>query len=443
MLIRFVVLTLLCLLCACTAIKYDEREADELYRAGQVQVAIQHYRYLADFGLSSAQLKLGRLYYSQGQYAQAQYWLKKSEAENTLKARISLARLYGFSEDPDYRDVNKAYAMFIEMLSEGYDSVVSDIVKLYKLGSIANITLEEITALEMRAVSGNQAACYLMARIYRDGGLLQQNINKAHAYYRCAIERYPAGIYELAELFNQHTELGRFEDIHTLLESITVLKANKIKLRIARAIASKNFNQWSDEQAEQLLKEVSQDDPLGFYYLAKLYLTKPLLGKSVDDALNELRKGQAQNNIDCYALEAEMYLRGSYVTQDPWKAEAILKKIPEDNGYVAYLLGDLYVSGYLGPVEMAKGLALLRRAANLSYKKADAKLSKMFFYGRGLKVDYPKAYAHLILRGTEADKLTTIRQHYNMTDDQVIKAKEIAHKIRQYRSDQSQISMVH
>ena len=427
----------------CAAFKYDEREADSLYRHGQIGQAIEHYVYLAEFGLPSAQLKLGKVYLALQEYQKAEYWLLKAENSQPVKAKIALARLYAFSESPAYKKTDKAYAMLFELLQQGHTNVVNDLVKLYRRGDMEALPQQEMQLIAERAEDGDHASCYLMAKLYSEDLISEEGRGEANrhnqkmlSYFHCAQKSYPSALMELAALLNQRPELGSFEEVHTLINSMTDLVArDQLKIRMGKVIRADKLVLWRDDHAETLLIEASETTTEAHYQLAQLYLVKPVLGKNGTDIIKVLKEGQRKHCIECFALEAEMYLNGNKVTQDPWKAEKILKKLPEKHPYVAYLLGSLYVAGYLGEAEVTKGLSYLRLSASQRYRKSDGRLAKVFFGGRGLKANYEKGLAHLMLSGAKPEKISATKQRYQMTEGQIEKAKVLYQQIKQHRSE--------
>lgn len=419
----------------CSSIKYDEREAKQLMDKGEVDIAVTHYTYLAEFGLPSAQEKLAKIYYRQSKDKEAQYWLNQAALNNSdISIRSTLARLYAFSDDPSVRDTQKAYSMFYDLMDEGYEYAVSDLVQMYRSGLIEEIPVAHIQKFEQEAELKHDASCYLMAELYATGVFVTQHIPRAYEYYQCAYKTYPFALYYMSLIQDKYPELGSFEEIYTALDGIDDKERSRVSMKIANSIAKDEIENWSDSYAERLFLKASAITPNAFHRLARLYIHKPLLGKSKDDIISTLKKGQALDDIDCYALEAELYLYGKMVIQDPWKAESILLSQPSNHPYIAFLLGDLYSEGYMGNPNISKGLDYLNSSSAQSYRRADRRLSELYFEGRGMPSNPYKALTHLLLITPSQDRIDFLKMKYVFSDHDLEKARENALNIQQTRS---------
>ena len=406
----------LILLGGCSAIQYDEGIADRLLSEGKEREAYTHYQYLAKFGLPKAQRKLAQLYQQQGNDHQALIWLSEAAASGDLSAQLKRARLLAFSQDPNVRDVIQGSKLILRLIDQGYDAAIKDLVKLLASDHDYSIPEKYLVIALAKAQQGQPEACYLFAEMYTNGQAPQLSGQQAKGYYLCATKRYEKALYGLSVLYNQQPDLGTFEQVYQLLKASNNASAKNVGLKIAKKIADGTLVSWSSHNADVLFHWLAKTDAHAYFYLAKLYLNKPTIGKDFSDVIAVILEAKVAGDLDCYALEAEIYLYGIQTIQDPWRAEKLLLAIPQSSPYINFLLGALYSEGFLGEPHYPKALAYLGKSALSGFKRADRQLSKIYSGGRGIKVDLIAATKYQLLSKINAEKLALFKQKFHISE---------------------------
>jgi len=365
-------------------------------------------------------VELGKLLLAQEQYGRAEHWLKQAQKKYPEDATFFLAMLYGFSKSSDLYAPSTAKTLFINLTNNGDRKSAQKLVQLIKAGSINTLNANELSTLQQKAKANLPGACYVAATIAHKNSEAPLVTKQ---YLQCAFPTYPTALYDLASLTQEYTTLGTFEDIEQLIPILPPKNQQQLRIRLAKAIASNKFA-WPIDYAETLL--LGTTGPDAQYHLAKLYLQNPIFGKSSQEILALLKQCQLDNSALCYGLEAQMYIEGNRVVQNPWVAENILLNAPLDHAYISYLLGEIYINGYLGHADITMGLAYLRSAANQNFTRAHKKLADVFFEGRGLRVDKKLAYAHLLLSSASISHLAVVEQKYAIDSTQKAMAAEFA-----------------
>ncbi len=412
----------LILLGGCSAIQYDEGIADRLLTQGQHREAYTHYQYLAQFGLPKTQRKLAQLYLQQGNDYQALLWLEKAGASGDLPAQLKRARLLAFSQDPNVSDVTQGRALILQLIDQGYDAAIKDLIKLLALGEGNFIPPKYLIIAQQKAQQGHQASCYLFGEMYINGQAPQLSGAQAKDYHLCAAQHFEKAFYGLSVLYNQQPNLGDFEQVYQLLKASKHPRKQNVGFKIAKKIANGSLAHWNGQHAETLLLWLAETDPRAYYHLAVLYVKQPTIGKDLTDIMDVLSQGKAAGDLDCYAFEAEMYLFGIRAIQDPWRAEKLLLEAPESSSYINFLLGALYSEGYLGEPHYPKALAYLDKSAVSGFKRADRQLSKIYSGGSGIKFDLIAAAKYQLLAQANEDQLSRFKQKFNISEQQMAQA---------------------
>ncbi|MCL1079028.1 sel1 repeat family protein [Parashewanella spongiae] len=418
--------TLIVFISGCSTIQHDERTADNLLAQGKHDAAYKHYRYLAEFGLPKVQNKLAKIYLEKGDEPQALAWLAKSAKSGDISAQLKRARVLAYSENETIRDINQATSIILNLIEQNYEPASNELIKLYlRLDNIA-VPKQYIQEIKLKADQGNAIACELLAELFIKNKYTEIDQQQAKNYAYCALKEKSNAFFSLATLYNTYPEIGSFEQFFTSLKKYSDEKSTKAAIKIARHISNGQFIHWNHGHSEQLLLWAAQSELSAYYQLAKLYIVKPTIGKTLDEITHILQQGKQAGSIECYGLEAEMSLFGIMTIQDPWHAEQLLLNISEPSPYVDFLLGTLYSRGFMGEPDYPKGIAYLNQSAKGGYKRADKELAKIYSKGFGFKLDFKKAIKHQILSNADEQTLVDWQQRFGISDKVMSQAQSLA-----------------
>lgn len=348
----------------------DFDEAYEAAQAGDYKRAIALWKPLAEEGDTAAQYTLGWMFESgQGieqNYQQAAIWYAKAATQGYVAAQFVLATMYSKGTGVALDNV-QAVNWFIKAANQG------DAIAQFRLGihfqkglGVKQNDKESLAWYTKAALQGHITSQINLGKIYQSGRGIKQDYKKAIKWYeKAATQNNALGQYYLAHMY----EYGRgvVQDL-AQAKSLYLQSANNQYAPSAYKIAE--------------FYELGKDTDIDFKSAAKWY--------------NESAK---KGNSGAQFKLGNLYKEGKGVKKDIRIAiNWYLLATNQNHALAHYQLGIIYEEGmdnqgntkYI-KVNYKRALLHYKKASQLGYSNAHARLAYLYEKGLGVNIDLVKA----------------------------------------------------
>ncbi len=378
-----------------------------------------------DIGYDPATHKLAELYESGGEvsrdYGKAAE-LYESVADRYPRSRIALARM------------NQRQSLSTNNVSQG------DLRKA-------------MSEYQAQALSGDTSAMIMLAHLYRDGEVVEKNLNTAEIWYRKAIAsgdakasselawlwltekkraNHPGDAISLLEDaahlgdFNAMKDLGALYE-HGLEDGTKIVNISKAGSWYIKA-AQKGHVGSMEAYGKMLVDEyyvaanIARRDPAT---PSKLIFTGRRASgitahtkQILDTAISWLKRAKEHNSPSATAALARIYKSGARGTRPAMAAQSfklLTEAYKATPAKIAYELADSYDKGIGTPANPAKAAQLYQFAAHNGNTSAYGKLGRMYLNGRGVARNPALARQYLEKSGdsNSIGTLTALGDIYN------------------------------
>ncbi|KAH7036087.1 hypothetical protein BKA57DRAFT_540220 [Linnemannia elongata] len=262
---------------------------------------------------------------------------------------------------------------------------------------------EDITAVILKATSGDNTSQVKLGNIYRIGDGIERDYDAAHYWYLEAAKQGDASAqFNLGDLFRLglgvEYSLGVTRDYSVAMERYR--KAAHQGYALAQCSIGDLYafglgvSQDHIKAMGWYLRAADQDLPMAHFRLGVMYYNGNGVSKDTAVGLEWLYKAIRPKDTDVWAQYAmgHMYSWGIGVPQDDdlsfaWYHRAACQGSPN----AQYQLGTMYQSGTGVLQDNSKALEWLTKAAEHNLPSAQYQVGSFFLVGRGVLKDYVKA----------------------------------------------------
>ena len=376
--------------------------------------AVMWYGIAADqFKDSYANYRLGQIYYNgtneievdaeRGEYySKTAYLLFQQEIENSeffselAEGKDNLDYYTKVSADDAYKeyligrlflkghgmeqDYYKAYCSFSLASTNGYNHADYYIGNMYYYGLGFEQSYENaIQYYEKSANKGDYYASHRLGRMYQQGEGVDINLKNSEMYYKHALKNVVTANYDLARLYELHTEIFNKteENIYQLYKT-----------------ALRGF-----EKQEEDMHDTFTEIRLG-----NMYLNGQGTEQDINKAVEWLNKAAEQNNPDALYQLGYIYSSEEYSIADTEKAFEYYARALEnyieaekenENATAEYRIGRMYFNGMGIEENVSEAVKWLEKAALNHNATAAYQLYKIYSDGNLIEADFEKASAFL------------------------------------------------
>jgi alginate biosynthesis protein AlgK len=390
----------LCLTAAGCAQLPDLELAKQARTGGDLQVAEENFRPLAELGYADAELGLADVLVQQpdaARQAEGEAIYRRVAAESPI-ARVKLGKWLVNKPGATPAERQEAVELLRAGIASGDQSVLLALVRL----QLEDPQSADLAAIE-RQLTEWQAQGMPQARLgwvmlYRARGDYEAHLDEI----RTSCE---AWLTEVSDCYAELATVYRIQGDEEAVKGLTERMENDFRGQrvapnqvqtVARVLAGDGAGQPRPEEAGRLYEAIAPVWPDAWAGLADLVRRNPQLGDT-EQVLEYLEKGVEAGSGRAAVALGQIYLNGQLVPAEPAKAEQyLLTAIPQDPK-ARLILARLYREGKLGRVHADKALEQLLIAARAGNPQADVALAQLFGDGRGIRINPVYAYGFATL----------------------------------------------
>ena len=371
-------------------------------------------------------LERGKLALARGDHATAEANLKPLAERGYLEAKIELAKLYAREDDP--AQWRKAEALLREAMQRE-PTVRLALARVMLRDPETADPLEIRDLLDAAAAEGDPDVLKLQVRLYRNYpgtfrtdeaaehvrelalSPLVDERDEAMSWYRAYAEEpgYAKELLQLCEkdLDQQPECLGDFaryfrvEGDEARLEQVVETSTRRYEngeissedlVDVVKVLSSEELaGAPQTRHAYSLLSVIAQPGADVRERMAKLLIDDPTLDPD-RDAESLLEDAMAAGSMEASMVLGRRLMRDSNPDADPARAEKLLQQATPTVPAAHYFLGRFYERGYAGRMDAQRALHHYLAAARQGYERADLALARLYWKGRGVRVDAVNAY---------------------------------------------------
>jgi alginate biosynthesis protein AlgK len=364
----------------------DQRLANEALKNGDIALAEQNYRQLADLGYSDAQVGLADIQVESRDPAQ----LKEAEAtyraaaETSPRAQSRLGRLLAAKPSATEAEHLEAEQLLKKAFANGDTSSLMPLAMLYLQYPHTFPSVNAQQKISEWRAAGYPEAGLAQVLLYRTQGTYDQHLDEVESICKTALHTTDICYVELATVYQKR---GQTEQQAALIKQLQsafasgTVGAERVD-SVARVLGDAEIGTPDEKTAQQLLEQVAPGYPISWVTLAKLLYDFPDLG-DVNKMMEYLDNGRAADQPRAELLLGKLYYEGKWVPADSKKAEEHLKKAAGTEIAAHYYLGQIYRRGYLGQVYPQKAVDELLTAARGGQNSADYAIAQLYSQGKG------------------------------------------------------------
>ncbi|RZT05472.1 Sel1 repeat-containing protein [Duganella sp. CF402] len=272
-------------------------------------------------------------------------------------------------------------------------------------------TLADFETYRAQAKTGDAAALYKLALLFRDGVGIENDIGRYDKLLRSSAE---AGYAEAEFQLSFNLRFGKYGSPKDEQQALAwQQKAAEHGSVIAQNLMGDFHQSVKGSSADQALaadwyrKAAELGSVDAQYKLAQMLETGRGVAQNIGEAIAWYRKAADRGYIAACAHLGNLYLQGQGVERDPVQALALLSKAAEQRQPSAEItLANLYLNGTGVPQSDAEGVKYLRRAAIASNIAAMRQLAQMLEQGSHMAAD-PKEAALWQAKVARLDKVVS------------------------------------
>lgn len=378
----------------------DLELAERAKTGGDLQVAEDNFRPLAQMGYTDAQLGLADvLVQSPDVQRQAEgEAIYRSAARDSVQARIKLGKWLAVKESATDAERAEAKALLRNAIASGDQSVLLALVRMELEDPQRQGTADLERQLTAWQAQGMPQAKLGWIALYRARGDYEQHLDEIRQSCETWLSEVSDCYVELATVYRIQ---GAEEELKVLLQrldgdySTERVPPAQVK-SVARALAGDGAGEPRPEEARQLYEMIAPAWPDAWAGLADLVRDFPQLGEA-EQVVEYLEKGVEAGSSESAARLGQIYLNGKLVPAEPDKAEKYLLIAAPQEPKARLMLARLYREGKLGAVYPEKALEQLLIVARSGNPSADVALAQLFGDGRGIKINPVYAYGFATL----------------------------------------------
>ena len=386
---------LLCLLglalAGCSTLP-DFKLAKATHRSGNIDTAISYYAMLADAGYPKAHTSLGDIYRKAGVHQQLllaeQHYrqaVAKSNPNSRASSQLKLAELLARKDNATPSDLREAEQLFQALYAAGDENVFQLLTKL--LNRHPEIWPRQYTlsiindGLDRQVADAN----FALVDLYQTQGtpdhvsladmaqLCEQVVNQVEECYLTLVEIY-------LKSDNETALLALFE--RAALQTEKAVITPTIAYRMANMAWKNDFAAPRLALADQTYAAIEKRYPKALITRIRLRLDNPYFTDLADTTV--LLEQAAERQLpEVHLLTGKLHYDGKLTAMDPLLAETSLLKVSGRFRSADYLLGQIYLNGYLGKPQFTAAVTHLLLAARAGLHKADYTLAELYGPNKG------------------------------------------------------------
>jgi TPR repeat protein len=320
----------------------------DAYERGDFEVALRHWKPLAEQGDPEAQYRIARMYYhGRGVQddAEAARWYREAADRGHAKARNNLGMMYERGRGVA-QDVSAAVEWYRLAAEQRLPTAQANLARMYDTGRGAPQSSEQAAGWYRRAArAGHAASQYRLAQMYDEGRGVPRDTAKATKWYRKAA----AGGYSMARraLAARPPDESRDKDKTKRAgapEPTTPPVANRSAPESSGVSAGDGPTGTSDTAPDDSLPVVELPPVVALPPDAPLEAAAP--GGSLDDPLRDLRESAESGDAEAQYRLAMSFTKGDVVAIDRSEAGRwLLEAARGGHGQAAYRVGFMYLRG--------------------------------------------------------------------------------------------------
>lgn len=390
----------LCLAQAGCAQLPDLDLAKQARMGGDLQVAEDNYRPLAEMGYTDAQVGLADvLVQSPDPARQAEgEAIYRASAQTNPDARIKLGKWLASKESITQAERLEASQLLRDALNSGDQSALLALVRLQLEDPTRVGTTDIERELRDWEARGIPHAGLGWVMVYRARGDYAAHVDEIRKSCEAWLSEVNDCYVELATVYRIQ---GDDEAMDTLLGRLqSAFSADQVpptQVRtVARALVEPGPGEPRPEDAKRLYESIAPQWPDAYAGLADLLRNYPQLGDS-DQVVAYLEQGVQAGSSRSALLLGQIYMNGKLIPAEPEKAEQYFLQAAPQESKARLLLARLYRDGMLGEVHAEKALEQLLIVARSGNPSGDVALAQLYGDGRGIKIEPVYAYGFATL----------------------------------------------
>lgn len=390
----------LCLAAAGCAQLPDLELAKQARTGGDLKVAEENFRPLAELGYADAELGLADVLVQQpdaARQAEGEAIYRRAATDSPI-ARVKLGKWLVNKPDATPAERQEAIELLRESVASGDQSVLLAMVRL----QLEDPQTADFAAVERQLAEwqsrGMPQARLGWVMLYRARGDYEAHLDEIRSSCEAWLSEVSDCYVELATVYRIQGDEEAVQELVSRIESdfsSQRVAPNQVN-SVARALAGEGAGQPRPEEAKQLYEAIAPQWPDAWAGLADLTRNNLQLGES-EQVVEYLEKGVEAGSSRAAIALGQIYLNGQLVPAEPAKAEQyLLTAIPREPK-ARIILARLYREGKLGQVHADKALEQLLIAAREGTPQADVALAQLFGDGRGIRINPVYAYGFATL----------------------------------------------
>ena len=367
---------------------------------GDLQVAEENYRPLAELGYSDAKVGLADvLVQSPDPVRQAEgEAIYRDSAKTNPDARIKLGKWLAGKENITQAERLEASQLLRDALNSGDQSALLALVRLQLEDPTRVGTADVERELKDWEARGIPHAGLGWVMVYRARGDYAAHVDEIRRSCEAWLSEVNDCYIELATVYRIQ---GDDEAMTSLLErlerafSAELVSAPQLR-SVAKALVDEGQGEPRPEDAMRLYASIAPQWPDAYAGLADLLRNYPQLGDS-DQVVAYLEQGVEAGSSRSALLLGQIYMNGKLIPAEPEKAEQYFLQAAPQESKARLLLARLYRDGMLGEVYAEKALEQLLIVARSGNPSGDVALAQLYGDGRGIKIEPVYAYGFATL----------------------------------------------